>query len=249
MPRNRWVPKNDFCKRSKLDNSEFGALVQYYFREVLFGKARHLCYFDFIMTCHYNDTVKFIPNKNYDDSLRIKHIITTFEDCIDKENYKSLRETLKFKKKPISKESFNGYFNRVGQYIWEGSIVGLHPLFQHEDVFDDLIDLIYEKTDKISSYQVLFYKFLNSFPLYINEDNIEHSQMFYLLSERSKVTRGFKKDTFYLEFSRVYFICEVIEKYKVKLQKLSSVKEVEKLDEIVFKATIYLLSKLIVNPM
>ena len=73
--------------------------------------------------------------------------------------------------------------------------------------------------------------------------------MFYLLSERSKATRGFKNDAFYLEFSRVYFICEVIEKYKVKLQRLNSVEEVEKLDEIVFKATIYLLSILAQDPM
>lgn len=249
MPRKRWVPKNDFCKGSKLDNSEFGTLVQYYFREALFGESRDIYFYNFIISCHFNDNAKFAPNKTYNDSLRMKHIFTSFVNCFDKETYKSLRETLDFKKKPVTIESIGSNFNKMGKYIWENFIVDLHPLFRKEDVFDGLIDLIYEKTNKISSYQVLFYEFLNSFPLYINEENIEHSQMFYLLSKRSKVTRGFKKETFYLEFSRIYFICEVIEKYKIKLQKLSSVEDVEKLDEIVFAATMYFLSKLIENPM
>ena len=249
MPRNRWVPKNKFCRKSKLDSSEFGMLVQYYFREVLFSEPRDVCYYDYIMTCHFNDTVKFIPNKGYDDSLRIKHISTSFVNCIDKENYKSLRETLDFKNKPISKESFNNYFNRMGQCIWERFIVGLHPSFQEEDVFDDLMDFIYQKIDKISSYREFFFDFLNGYPLYLNEKDLMRSLMFHLLEKRSKVTRGFSKDTFYLEFSRVYFICEVIEKYKVKWQSLDSVEEVEKMDEIVFTATIFFLSKLIENPM
>ena len=249
MPRSRWIPKNYYCRRSKLDKSEFGTLVQYYFREVLFGEPRNLCHSDYIMTCHFNDTVKFTPKKNYDDNLRIKHTITSFVNCVDKESYKSLRGTLDFKKKPLSIESFSDNFNRIGQCIWDRFIVGLHPLFQEDDVFDDFIDLIYDKKNKISSYREFYYDFLNSFPLYLNEKHIFHSQMFDLLSKRSKVTRGFKKDTFYLEFSRVYFICEVIEKYDVRLKKLNSVKDVEKMDEIVFKATVYLLSKLLESPM
>ncbi len=249
VPRKEWVPKNKFCRNSKLDSSEFGMLVQYYFREVIFGEPRDVYYSDFIVTCHFNDNFNFIPNKNYDDSQRIKYMFTSFVNCIDKENYRALRKSLEFKKKPISKESFNNYFNRIGQCIWERFIVGLHPSFQEEDVFDDLMDFIYQKIDKISSYRELFFNFLSGYPLYLNEKKIIRSLMFHLLENRSKVTRGFSKDTFYLEFSRVYFICEVIEKYKVNRQSLDSVKEVGKMDEIVFKATIFLLSKLVENPM
>ena len=60
---------------------------------------------------------------------------------------------------------------------------------------------------------------------------------------------GFKKETFYLEFSRVFFICDVIEKYKIEVKSLYSTKEADKMDEIVFAATMYFLSKLIENPM
>jgi len=56
----------------------------------------------------------------------------------------------------------------MGKYIWERSIAGLHSLFQ-EEVFDDLIDLIYGKINKISSYQELFYDFLNGYPLILRK--------------------------------------------------------------------------------
>lgn len=149
----------------------------------------------------------------------------------------------------MSLESFGKNFNKIGQYIWDNFIVDLHPAFQNEDVFDDLLDLIYEKADKIETYKELFYSFLNSFPLHINKDNIFRSLMYHLLYERSKVTRGFKRDTFYLEFSRVFFICEVVERCKIKLEKNASAKEVEKYDDIVYSATIFFVSKLIEKPM
>lgn len=249
MPRKEWVPKNPYCKRSKLDSSEFGALVLYYFREVLFGEPRDSCYYDYLVTCYFNDNLNFLPNATYNDDLRIKHISTSFINCIDKENYKSLRETLPFKKKPISKESLNNYFNKMGQYIWERSIVDLHPSFKEKDVFNDLIDLIYGKIDKINSYRNLFYEFLSGFPLFINENNIIRSFMFFLLSNRSKVTRGFSNDTFYLEFSRVYFICEVIKKFKIKKRSIYIMEEADKLDEIAFTSMVYFVSKLLEDPM
>ena len=170
-------------------------------------------------------------------------------NCTDKETIKALRDRIQFKKKPISKESFNSYFNRMGQYIWERSIVDLHPLFKEKHVFNDLLDLIYEKTDRISAYRDLFFGFLSGFPLYLTEENIIRSLMFHLLANRSKVTRGFSDETFNLEFSRVYFICEVIKKYKIEIRSIYSTEEVDKLDEIVFAATMYFLSQLIKCPM
>lgn len=249
MPRKKWVPKNDFCRHSKLDNSEFGTLVQYYFREVLFGEPRDSCYLDFIVTCHFNDKMTFAPNIKYDDNLRIKHTFTSFINDTDKETVKSLRDSLDFKKKPISKESFNSNFNRMGKYIWDRFIINLHPLFREEDVFDELIYLIHNKTNEIASYHELFYGFLSGFPLYLTEDKIFQSRLFHLLSRRSKVTRGFKKETFYLESARVYFICEVIKKYKIKLRLVKSTEEVDKMDQVVFEATMYFLSKLLEDPM
>ena len=249
MPRKEWVPKNQYCKRSRMDSSEFGTLVHYYFREVLFNEPRDSCYYDYIVTCHFNDNFKFTPDKNYNDSLRFKYISTSFINLTDKEIVKPLRDKLAFKKKPISKESFNNYFNRMGLYIWEKSIIDLHPAFREENVFGDLIDLIYGKIDKITSYPELYYDFLSGFPLYINEDNIIRSMMFYLLSNRSKVTKGFNKDTFNLEFSRVFFICEVIGKFKIKIRSIYSTEEVDKLDEIVFAAMMFFMSKLLETPM
>lgn len=130
-----------------------------------------------------------------------------------------------------------------------GSIIFLlHPSFREGDVFDDLLDLIYGKTDKISAYRDLFFGFLSGFPLYLTEEKILRSLMFHLLSNRSKVTRGLSDGTFNLEFSRVYFICEVIKKYKIEIRSIYSSEEVGKLDEIVFAATMYFLSQLIKHP-
>jgi hypothetical protein len=154
-----------------------------------------------------------------------------------------------FKKKPISKEAFNTYFNRIGQCVWDRFIVPLHPSFQEEDVFDDLLGMIYEKAEKIVLYQELFYEALDAPPLHINKRNLSSSLMFHLISNRSKVVRGFKRETFHLEFSRVFFICEIIDRYNVKTKSIYSTEEVEKLDEIVFKATMLFLSELSESPM
>lgn len=249
MPRKSWVPKNRFCKKSKLDSSEFGALVQYYFREGLFSEPRDLYHYDFVLTCHYNDIAESIPDKNFDDGQRIRHIFNAFDNSRDKEYYRAKIKELEFKKKPITIKSFNSNFSRIGQCIWEREIVDLHPSFQEKDVFDDLIDLIYGKTEQISSYQDLYFNFLSNYPLYLTEENIFRSRMFHLLSKRSKVTRGFKKEAFYLEFSRVYFLCEIIEKTNIKLRSLDSIKDEYKLREIVFPATVYFLAELVENPM
>ncbi|GAB6906261.1 hypothetical protein JCM12296A_20960 [Desulfosarcina cetonica] len=127
---------------------------------------------------------------------------------------------------PPTRQAISRNFDKIGQYIWDSFIVDLHPSFKEEDVFDDLLDLIYEKITAISSY-IEFYNSLNDFPLYVNSENITGSMFFYLLSSRSKAIRGYKKDKFYLEFSRAFFICAAIDTNKTKL---SSIYDVHVLD-------------------
>ncbi len=125
------------------------------------------------------------------DDVSNSQELFNFDNSRDKEYYRAKTKELEFKKKPITIKSFNSNFSRIGQCIWERFIVGLHSSFQEEDVFDDLIDLIYGKTEQISSHQDLYFNFLGNYPLFLTEENIFRSMMFHLLSKRSKVTRGF----------------------------------------------------------
>lgn len=117
----------------------------------------------------------------------------------------------------LSKQGIGRYFHKLGQYIWDNFIVDLHPALREEDVFDELLDLIYGRIHIISSYRELYDSF-NNFPLYTNADKIMNSLFFYLLSTRSRGIRGFKREKFYLEFSRVYFICKTIEETQTKFR-------------------------------
>jgi hypothetical protein len=51
--------------------------------------------------------------------------------------------------------------------------------------------------------------------------------MFYLLSSRSKAIKGFKKNKFYLEFSRIFFICAVIDANEIKLPSIYAANRLE----------------------
>lgn len=91
--------------------------------------------------------------------------------------------------KIISKQALGNYFGQIGQYIWDKIIYIVYPEIQEENVSDELLDLLYEKTGKVSSK----INFLESSPLKINKNNIEGSLLFYLFSNRSKVIKGYKK--------------------------------------------------------
>ena len=92
-------------------------------------------------------------------------------------------DTFSENKKTLSHQAFGRYFEKISQYIWDNFIIEPHPLFLEEDVFDDLLEMLYGKSEKISSYKGL-YNSLDEFPLYINADNIAGSLMFYLLQKR-----------------------------------------------------------------
>ena len=128
-----------------------------------------------------------------------------------------------FKNNVITLHSFNRYFEKIGDHLWRCFVDPKSMLFQKkEEAFEELLDLVYEKTEQISNSLELF-GFLDKSPLDINKGNIISSLMFYLLSERSKIVRGFIKDKFYLEFIRVYFVCRVIKTTKVGLKSIYSI--------------------------
>ena len=205
MPRKEWIPRNPYCKKSKLTESDFKTLSFYYFTEVIFGYTRKDCY---ILFC----------DKHSEDTESLSH------------------------------QAFGRYFEKISQYIWDRFVVDLHPSFLEEDVFDDLLGMLYGNIDKISSYKEL-YNSLDDFPLYINADNIAGSLMFYLLQKRSKVIRGFKKEKFYLEFSRVYFLCSAIKKMQLPLKSIYAATDRDKIAKICWASSRYLLNFLKKNPM
>ncbi len=147
-----------------------------------------------------------------------------------------------------TRQAIGRYYEKISQYIWERFIVCHNPIFEKEDAFDELIDLVYEKTNKISNYDELYHSF-NDFPFYIKKDKITRSLMFHLLSSRSKIIRGFKREVFYLEFSRVFFMCAVIETLNIEFQSIYSVNELKKSYEITWACVRMLKSFLMERPL
>lgn len=167
MPRKKWIPKNRYCRRSKLDEEEFDYLLNLYFSEIFYGFTREVCSEEFLRGCY-----------------------------LDRPSYNA---------KHFSRQAIFVYFKRIGQYIWDNFVVIDNPVLAEPFVLDELLDLIHGKIDSITIHKEA-YDSLYKYPLYINTDNLIRSLLFYLLSQRSKNTRGLNKKTFYLEFSRVYFI-------------------------------------------
>lgn len=126
--------------------------------------------------------------------------------------------------KILTRQSIGRYFERISQYIWDICIADRFQPFLEKNAFDDLLGLIYGKKQKLSSHRKLYeaFEFLD---MNGNADNITNTFFFFLLSERSKAIRGFKKDKFYLEFSRVFFICLAIYTSDFKFQSIYSATE------------------------
>lgn len=118
--------------------------------------------------------------------------------------------------KRLSLQAISYYFKKMGQCIWERFVLEWNPEFENLDVFNDLLSLIYEEKEAVSSHYKEFYNSLNKSPLFINAHKIKRSIVFYLLSSRSKVIKGFKKDSFYLEFSRIFFLCLTMSNEDIK---------------------------------
>jgi hypothetical protein len=73
--------------------------------------------------------------------------------------------------------------------------------------------------------------------------------MFYLLSRRSKVIRGFKEGKFYLEFSRVFFICAVIDMENIELPTIYSINDINIQIDLNTKAFFTLMQLFEENPL
>ena len=203
MPRKEWVPKNPYCRNSRLDERSFEKLVDCYIHEA-FSFSREYSYLLFNALAHTEDRAE--ARKFLEQKLELVHSSGS-----------------EFRSSIITKHSFNKYFEKIGNHLWRTFVNPKSELFQkRETAFDELLELIYEKIDKIFNSPELF-DFFNESPLNINRDNIASSLMFYLLSQRSRVMRGFITDRFYLEFIRIYFICRVVKTIKLGLKSIYSI--------------------------
>jgi len=244
MPRKEYVPKNKFCKRSKLDDDEFAAIVRFYFHELLYGDSRNNYCFYFERWHFINKKLKRKiidpPNVNmhlYDDTL--------FPSSYNVEGkaFKEWKTKTRNdgKNELLTRQKISNYFNKISQYLWENHIGCLNPSFHEEDFFDYLLDMIYEKELKTSYPYKEIYDGLCHSILCSRDGEITSSLMFYWLFNRSKVVRGYKKDKFYLEFSRAFFVCIIIMLNKINFSSIYSTKQDLKLYEILTASTAMLL--------
>lgn len=202
MPRKQWISKNPYCRNSRLDKSSFEKIVDSYIHEA-FSFSRYSSYLLFLALLH------------TEDRAEVKRILKELTSLSSSE--------LTSRENVITQRSFNNYFERIGNHLWSAFVDPKSDFAQHQETaFDELLDLIYEKTDKVSDSIELF-SFFGSSPLNIKQSNIASSLLFYLLYQRSKVVRGFAKEKFYLEFIRIFFICTVIEKIQVDLKSIYSI--------------------------
>lgn len=257
MPRKEYLLKNRYCRRSKLTESEFKRLVGYYFHEILIGNTRENYRTMYWLSGCYNDFLKSKSSDSLDPDDHSKYIkrrarhanfanVPLGETGITRELAKDFLEG---KIKTISEKSIGNYFNRMSTYIWERFIVEQQPWYREEGALDVLLNLIYEK-EKDNPFRKELFTFLhNDFPLNLETGKVERSLMFYLLSNRSKAIRGFKKETIRMEFSRVYYVCAAIESQNIKLRSLSAVKEEANLLEIIEMSQNLLLQHLEEQPM
>lgn len=182
MPRKEWIPKNPYCRRSKLNGEDFFILLDVYFGEVLYKFTREAAHNDFNL-----DYLKHKPPA----------------------------------KEKLSYQALSINFSKIGQYLWDNIVVKENPQLKDKKVLDEFFDLLYGKIDEISTHRNV-YNTLDKFPLFLNAENITGSLMFYLLSSRSTDAKGFKKDAFYIEFSRVYYICMSADKFRDEITSIYS---------------------------
>ena len=129
------------------------------------------------------------------------------------------RISLMFIGEKLSKQTMGKYFSKFGQHIWDNFFLTDCPdLDGKNDIFDDLLDLIYGKIDELPNTQNILHQRIDLLLSYFGDNsNFTSSLMFHLLCNRSKVIKGYKKDTFYLEFSRVIWVCFAIKTMKVHM--------------------------------
>jgi len=137
----------------------------------------------------------------------------------------------------ISRQTVSKYFNKISQFIWDVMIVGTDPLYENKDRLDELLQYMYGERDEIPSRYDVAYKFLQSTPAKAKTPNIQvqRTLMYYLLEKRSKVLKGFPKGKFYLEFSRVFYVCTMVEALGVDVKNHESFFKKETKDKMDLK--------------
>ena len=113
----------------------------------------------------------------------------------------------------ITRQTMSTYFDKIGQYIWDNMILPTDDLYQDETALDDLLDFIYGNLDEISSRHNIAYKYLDDLSVDVKDHDIplQRTLMFHLLLKRSKALKGFPRKQFHLEFSRIFFVCAVLD--------------------------------------
>jgi len=116
-------------------------------------------------------------------------------------------------------------------------IVGTDPIYKGKNVLDELLQYMYGEIDEISSRYNVAYKFLESTPVKVMTPNIraQRTLMYFLLERRSKMLKGFPKGKFYLEFSRVFYVCMMVQGLGVNVKIHDSFFKKETKDKIELK--------------
>lgn len=266
MPRKEYILKNRYCRRSKLSEQEFLWLVDCYFHELLFASSKE----DSFLLTNPRDHYGFIIwlSRNYHEEIRpavirkfgfdpnSKHLIRQgqYFDTIDAtaEELNLTPGVISAYKAgtlgPPSGKTVNNYFKRLSQYLWDKFVENLSPEHLKEDAFDDILNLLHGKIDQLPDDKI-FNMLLIVLSPKEDKKNVAKSIMYHLLSNRSKAIKGFKKETFHLEYIRAYFICSVIKTSNIQLNSLYSVEDEEKFHEILERSTSQLLTMLENNPM
>ena len=113
----------------------------------------------------------------------------------------------------ITRQTLSKYFDMIGQYIWDNMIVPTHSKYKEKNVLDPLMDFVYGKIEHLPQEYNILYKYMDDMPAKSEDPDlpVQRTLMFHLLLQRSKTLRGFQKRQFYLEFSRIFFMCLVVE--------------------------------------
>ncbi len=112
----------------------------------------------------------------------------------------------------LSEQTLYRYFGLFSAYIWENFIIPNEPTFNDGKVFVELKEVIEGKRNSLSKSYRDTYEYLKLPPFYLNDgEPVERALPFHYLKQRSRACRGISEKTFPYEFSRIYFICLVVE--------------------------------------
>ena len=151
----------------------------------------------------------------------------------------------------ITRQTLSRYFDMIGQYIWDNMIVPTDPEYEDKHALDPLLDFIYAKIDCLPEKYSIIYRYMDDLPVKPKHPDlpVQRTLMFHLLLQRSKTLRGFSKKQFYLEFSRIFFMCVVVEMKGLDMSRNDNFHEYftkKQIDQLAYTVLIQVLRK---NPL